>query len=130
MAKEFDPVEAVCADLTQNIHHAIGKENLERAMAWLEANMDADEWVDEDVKLAREVIAFLRALPGNHAVAEMNVLGNRLSNPAIVLLERRLFALPGLLRVAGRLLSQMTTQDVLEKVLIEPWENGLRHREG
>lgn len=125
MADEYDPVEAVCNDLIANIHHAVGKANLQRAMEWLEANMDADKWVDRDVALAREVIAFLRTLPGKHAMADLNQLGNQLSNPAIVLLEQRLIDLPSLVRAAENFLSPLTLQAVLEKCLIEPWENGL-----
>ncbi len=131
MAKEpYDPVKALCDDLVAAVHQALGLPNLRRAVTWLEAHMDADEWVEQDVELAREVIAFLRAIPSKQGTAELQAIGNQLPNPAIVLLQKRLVELPALLRAAEPLMSRLTLLDVLEKVLIEPWENGLAARLG
>ena len=126
--RPYDPVEAVCDDLVAAIHQALGPHNLRRAMTWLEAHMDADQWVDRDVALAREVIAFLRAVPKKQGTPELQAIADQLPNPAIVLLQQRLVGLTALCRAAEPLMSRLTLPAVLEKVLIEPWENGLAAR--
>jgi hypothetical protein len=127
MAEQFadeDPVEAVCADLAHDIHDAIGPAALRRAFRWLSANRDGADEVANDLELAREVIAFLRVF----AEDEWTYCGSQMSDRAIVLLEQRLCGLPTQLRAIERLISPLSKQNVLEKVLIEPWENGLKWR--
>lgn len=122
---KIDPIAAVCADLSAVINRALGKENLHRAMRWLEANRDADKWVENDVEMARGVIAFLRAIARGEGTPELKAIADQLTNPAIVLLQKRLVELPTVLRVAERFLPVLSLQAVLDRVLIEPWENGL-----
>ena len=121
-----DPIEAACAELTKSVYAAVGEDNLRRAMAWLEENLDADNWLESDEKLAREVILFLRSLPPPSLLNDQTVLGNNLSSPAIVLLINRLLALPEKVREAKSHLPDLTAHSIREKVLIAPWEEGLR----